>query len=85
MSLRTHASRARRWTIRKRSPRYGEAVFLLAFGVETAGRLPPFKGETPKRLKKSRFRAGSDYIRHPNLRYEVGLPKTKTNNDQTGR
>ncbi len=36
------------------------------FGVETAGRLPPFKGETPKRLKKSRFRAGSDYIRHPN-------------------
>ena len=28
MSLRTHASRARRWTNRKRSPRYGEAVFL---------------------------------------------------------
>ena len=29
MSRRTPAARARRWTIRKRSPRYGEAVFLL--------------------------------------------------------
>ena len=28
MSRRTPAARARRWTIRKRSPRYGEAVFL---------------------------------------------------------
>ncbi len=27
--------------------------------------LPPFKGETPKRLKKIRFRADSDYSRHP--------------------
>jgi len=38
--------------------------FYWIFGVETAGRLSPFKGETPKRLKNSRFRAGSDYTRH---------------------
>ncbi len=43
------------------------SYFYWIFGVETAGRLSPFKGETPKRLKNSRFRAGSDYTRHPML------------------
>ena len=31
MSRRTPAARARRWTNRKRSPRYGEAVFLQQY------------------------------------------------------
>ena len=35
-------------------------------GVEGAVRLPPCKTETPKRLKKICFKAGSDDLFHPN-------------------
>ena len=54
------------------------SYFYWIFGVETAGRLSPFKGETPKRLKKNRFRAGSDYTRHPKVKSQNKLmPRNK--------
>jgi len=39
--------------------------FYWIFGVEGEDRLSPFKNETPKRLEKIRFQAGSDNSFHP--------------------
>jgi len=39
-------------------------IFDGFLDVEGADRLPPFKSETPKSRKNSRFWAGSDYTRH---------------------
>ena len=47
-------------------------IFDGFLDVEDADRLPPFKSETPKSRKNSRFWAGSDYTRHPNRR-SIGL------------
>ncbi|MBQ6872793.1 MAG: hypothetical protein IJO24_00630, partial [Clostridia bacterium] len=40
-------------------------IFDGFLDVEDADRLSPFKSETPKSRKNSRFWAGSDYTRHP--------------------
>jgi hypothetical protein len=39
----------------KKSSTYKAKDFYWIFGVEGEGRLSPFKTETPKRLKKTRF------------------------------
>jgi len=39
-------------------------IFDGFLDVEDADRLSPFKSETPKSRKNSRFWAGSDYTRH---------------------
>ena len=66
MSRRTPAARARRWTNRKRSPRYGEAVFLYA------GDAMIYTSETKKALKlcfeahKNQVdKSGMPYVFHP--------------------
>jgi len=43
-------------------------IFDGFLDVEGADRLPPFKSETPKSRKNSRFWAGSDYTRHLRVR-----------------
>ena len=42
-------------------------IFDGFLDVEDADRLSPFKSETPKSRKKSRFWAGSDYTRHSTI------------------
>jgi len=42
-------------------------IFDGFLDVEDADRLSPFKSETPKSRKNSRFWAGSDYTRHPRV------------------
>ncbi|MBQ6872944.1 MAG: hypothetical protein IJO24_01415, partial [Clostridia bacterium] len=43
-------------------------IFDGFLDVEDADRLSPFKSETPKSRKNSRFLGGSDYTRHPMIR-----------------
>lgn len=48
----------------KKSSTLKRDIFIGAFGVEDAGRLTPFKSETPKKQKNSRLKADLDYTYH---------------------
>ena len=49
-------------------------IFAGFLDDEDTDRMPPFKSELPESRRNSRFRASSDYTRHPNCNgVESGL------------